>query len=309
MSLLLTGCGGKVEPTAEATVEATVEPTVVVESPTPVLASTFTPTIASPPVASGQTDASNDTSNNDRAEGTLSPKQYSYRVVAAYPHDPNAFTQGLLFDQGMLYEGTGLYGESTLRRVTLETGGVEQTISLPAQYFGEGITVVGDRIFQLTWRENSGFIYDKNSFEQLAQFHYATEGWGLTYDGSNLILSDGSDHLYFLDPENQQVVKELAVTMVDPIDQVRKGVVRLNELEYIDGEIYANIWQTDMIVRIEPDSGNVTGLINLSGILPAEERRADTDVLNGIAYLPNEQRLFITGKKWPKLFEIELIEQ
>lgn len=308
LSMLLAGCAGELEATAIATVEAESSAQPQKDEQTPTNAP---PTNAPPANASSTNDETKgvSTESEDSTENNELPQLYTYRVVASYPHDPNAFTQGLLFDQGVLYEGTGLYGESTLRRVTLATGTVEQQISLPAQYFGEGITIVGDRIFQLTWRENTGFIYDKNSFEQLAQFTYRTEGWGITYDGSYLIVSDGSDRLYFLDPESQQVVQEIAVTVLDPTDQVRKGVVRLNELEYIDGEIYANIWQTDTIVRIQPESGNVTGVINLAGLLPAADRRAGTDVLNGIAYLPNEKRLFVTGKKWPKLFEIELVEQ
>ena len=237
------------------------------------------------------------------------PIWYRYKVVAEYPHDANAFTQGLLFDQGVLYEGTGLYGESTLRRVDLASGAAEQMITLPDTYFGEGIAIVGNKIYQLTWRENIGFIYDKSSFEKLGEFTYATEGWGLTYDGRHLIMSDGTERLFFLDPTTMAVVEEQRVTMIDPVDQTRKAVVRLNELEYINDEIFANIWQTDIIVRIDPLSGTVQGVIDLSGILAPEDRNATTDVLNGIAYLSQENRLFVTGKKWPKLFEIKLIPQ
>ena len=301
--LLLAGCGRPSEPSATpapATVPPSSEPTDW-EAPTPTAQITpvaESPLPAPPTKESGQSDTA-----------TISdtvPPMYTYEIVATYPHDRNAFTQGLLFDNGILYEGTGLYGNSTLRRVDLTTGEVEQQIALPDQYFGEGITIVGDRIYQLTWQENIGFIYDKDSFEQVGQFHYSTQGWGLTYDGSHLILSDGTPTLYFLDPETQQVIDQITVTMIDPVDQIRKSVSQINELEYINGEIYANIWRTDFIVRIAPTSGSVTAVINLSGLLPAEERVAGTDVLNGIAYLPEEQRLFVTGKNWPKLYEIKL---
>lgn len=243
------------------------------------------------------------------ADMTTAPQYYGYSVVATYPHDPDAFTQGLLFDGAQLIEGTGLYGASTLRRVDLATGAVVQQIALPEQYFGEGVAMIDNRLYQLTWQEGTGFIYDKTTLAQLAQFSYTTQGWGLTYDGTHLILSDGSDQLYFLDPTTRSVVSQVGVSLYDPTDRVRKAVFRLNELEYIDGEVYANVWQTDVIVRIAPQSGNVTGVIDLSGLLPAADRTPATDVLNGIAYLPNEQRLFVTGKKWPKLFEITLTEQ
>lgn len=239
----------------------------------------------------------------------LPPTFYTYQVIATFPHDATAFTQGLLFDQGQLYEGTGLYGESTLRRVELTTGAVEHQIALPDQYFGEGITIANGQIYQLTWQEQTGFIYDKTTFEQLGEFSYTTQGWGLTFDGNELIMSDGSDQLFFLDPNTMAVVKQLSVSIFDATDQSRKRVTQINELEYIEGEIFANIWQTDAIVRIDPATGNVNGVINLSGLLPTEERTATTDVLNGIAYLPEGNRLFVTGKKWPTLFEIQLIQQ
>jgi glutamine cyclotransferase len=261
-------------------------------SPTP---PTATPTPASTAVPSATT--------------ATAPQYYGYSVVATYPHDPNAFTQGLLFDGDQLIEGTGLYGESTLRRVELITGEVVQQIALPEQYFGEGVAMIDNRLYQLTWQEGTGFIYDKATFEQLDQFSYTTQGWGLTYDGNQLILSDGSDQLYFLDPATLTVVDQVSVSLFDPADQTRKGVPRLNELEYIDGQVFANVWQTDVLVRIDPKTGNVTGVIDLSGLLPAADRSPSTDVLNGIAYLPTEQRLFVTGKKWPKLFEIRLVEQ
>lgn len=231
------------------------------------------------------------------------PTNYTYEVVAVFPHDPNAFTQGLLFDQGILYEGTGLYGESTLRKVDLTTGAVELQIELPEQFFGEGITIVGDRLFQLTWREGRGFIYDKQSFAKQAEFTYPTEGWGLTTDGDQLLMSDGSAQIYRLDAATLTLVETINV------HDGQEPVVRLNELEFINGVIYANIWQSDRIAQIDPASGAVIGWIDLTGILPAADRTTSTDVLNGIAYLPDGDRLFVTGKKWPKLFEIRLIAQ
>jgi glutamine cyclotransferase len=226
----------------------------------------------------------------------------TYRVINTYPHDPAAFTQGLVYENGYLYEGTGLNGQSTLRKVQLETGEVLQTtpITDPAQ-FGEGIAIFGDKIYQLTWQSHVGFIYDKASFERLGEFSYPTEGWGLTHDGQRLIMSDGTATLYFLDP---QTLKE--VGHVDVYD--RSGpVVRLNELEYINGEIYANIWQTDRIARISPQTGQVLGWIDLAGLLSPEERQPPVDVLNGIAYDAATDRLFVTGKRWPKLFEIDVV--
>lgn len=230
------------------------------------------------------------------------PPVQSYRVVATYPHDPQAFTQGLVYENGQFYEGTGLNGQSTLRRVELESGNVLQSIALADQYFGEGIVILGDKIYQLTWQNRVGFVYDKSTFEQIGQFNYATEGWGLTTDGTYLILSDGTSTIYFLDPNSFEVVKQVVV------DNPTGGPIsRINELEYINGEIYANIWQTDKIVRLDPNNGRVLGWIDLTGLL-APEDRVGADVLNGIAYDPDNQRLFVTGKLWPKLFEIELVD-
>lgn len=226
---------------------------------------------------------------------------YTYKVVHTYPHDRGAYTQGLVFDSGFLYEGTGLPGQSTLRRVELETGTVLKSRALSAQHFGEGVTVCGDRIIQLTWRSQVGFVYDEDSFELWREFTYPTEGWGITYDGQRLIMSDGSSRLYFLDPENFQVTGSIEVT------DNGQPVSGLNELEYVRGEIYANVWPTDRIVRIAPETGRVTGWIELAGLLPPEDRTEPVDVLNGIAYDAGNDRLFATGKLWPKLFEIELV--
>ena len=226
---------------------------------------------------------------------------FTYRVVDVYPHDLNAFTQGLVYEDGVLYEGTGLRGRSTLRRVELETGEVLQLLQISDEVFGEGVTIFGDRIIQLTWQSNVGFVYDKESFELLNDFSYPTEGWGLTHDGERLIMSDGTSTLHFLDPET---LKETGRVEVSDND---RPVVRLNELEYIEGEVYANIWQTDRIARIAPDTGRVTGWIDLEGLLSVEDRSAQVDVLNGIAYDAEGDRLFVTGKLWPKLFEIEVV--
>jgi len=226
---------------------------------------------------------------------------YTYNIVNTYPHDRSAFTQGLVFEDGFLYEGTGLYGQSTLRRVELETGDILQIRGLPDQFFGEGITVYGNEIIQLTWQSNVGFVYDRNSFELLQQFNYSTEGWGITHNGTCLIMSDGTSTLHFLDPQTFEEISQLAVFANDD------PVTRLNELEYVQGEIYANVWQTDRIARISPATGRVIGWIDLEGILTAEDRSEPVDVLNGIAYDADTDRLFVTGKLWPKLFEIELI--
>ncbi len=225
---------------------------------------------------------------------------YTYEAIAEYPHDPDAFTQGLTIGDGRLYESTGLYGNSTLRQVDLETGAVEQVVHLPRDYFGEGMTIYGETIVQLTWRENIGFVYDLESFRRVDEFSYDTEGWGLTYDGSNLIMSDGTSRLYFLDPTEFEVLRTIEVK--DGVEPV----VRLNELEYIGNEVYANVWQTDRIARIDPETGQVTGWVDLTGLLSPEDA-SRADCLNGIAYDSAANRLYVTGKLWPSLFQIELV--
>ncbi len=226
---------------------------------------------------------------------------YTYEVVNIYPHDREAYTQGLVFKDGVLYEGTGRRGHSTLRRVDLKSGAVLQLHKLPAQFFGEGITVYENKLIQLTWQSNTGFVYDKNSFEMLQEFGYSTEGWGITHDGKRLIISDGTSKLHFLSPETFGEIGQIEVYDSDG------AVTRLNELEYIQGEIYANVWQTDRIARIAPQTGQVIGWIELKGLLSPEDRAKPIDVLNGIAYDHKNDRLFVTGKLWPKLFEIKLI--
>ncbi|MEE9532380.1 MAG: glutaminyl-peptide cyclotransferase [Syntrophobacteria bacterium] len=224
-----------------------------------------------------------------------------YRIVNTYPHDPSAFTQGLVFANDVLYEGTGLRGQSSLRKVDLKTGTILQVRQLPVRFFGEGITVYGNRVIQLTWRAKVGFVYHKQTFQLLDTFNYSTEGWGITHDGRSLIISDGTSTLYLLDPQTFREVGRLEV-------HTRDGPVsRLNELEYVQGEIYANIWKTDRIARISPQTGGVAGWIDLEGLLKPEDRYRRIDVLNGIAYDVKNDRLFVTGKLWPKLFEIELV--
>ncbi len=228
---------------------------------------------------------------------------YTYKVVNTYPHDRSAFTEGLVFEDGVLYEGTGLRGYSNLRRVKLETGEILQICELPPQFFGEGVTVYGNKIIQLTWQSHIGFVYDKYSFKLLQEFNYPDEGWGIAHDGKHLIMSDGTATLHFLDPETFEEISQIEVSANNT------PVTRINELEYIQGEIYANIWQTERIARIDPLTGQVIGWIDLKGILSPEDDSETVDVLNGIAYDLKNSRLFVTGKFWPKLFEIELIGQ
>ncbi len=232
------------------------------------------------------------------------PTLFGYRVVREYPHDREAFTQGLFFRDGFLYESTGLNGRSSIRRVALETGEVLQRREIDAQYFGEGIVDWGDRIISLTWQSERGFVFDIDNFAERSSFSYAGEGWGLTRDARRIIMSDGTARLRFLDPASLRETGAVAVTLNG------QPLANLNELEWIDGAVYANVWQTNWIARIDPRSGVVTGLIDLAGLLPAAVRVAGhTDVLNGIAYDAATRRLFVTGKNWPRLYEIELVER
>jgi glutaminyl-peptide cyclotransferase len=232
----------------------------------------------------------------------ITPKKYGYRVVKTYPHDREAFTQGLVYDRGIFFEGTGQVNKSSLRKVKIETGEVINQLNLESPLFGEGIALAGEKIYQLTWESKVGFVYDKNTFKQLSKFYYQTEGWGLTTIGDKLVMSDGTNVLYFIEPETFATISKIEV-----YDNKVK-VSKLNELEYINGEIWANIWQTDLIARIDPKTGKVLAYINLGGILPAQDKDANVDVLNGIAYDPVGKRIFVTGKNWPKLFEISLTE-
>ncbi len=231
------------------------------------------------------------------------PRFFSYKIVNAYPHDRQVFTQGLVVEGNVLYESAGKYGKSSLRKVDLPTGKVLQIEPLSDKLFGEGLTIHNNRLIQLTWKSNIGLVYDKDTFTLMEKFYYPTEGWGLTHDGSRLIMSNGTSVLYLLDPDSFKKVGRIHV-------RGRAGAVEgLNELEFVNGKILANVWNTDKIVSIEPKSGRVTGIIDLRGLLTPADRKQKADVLNGIAYDPQKKRLFVTGKYWPKIFEIRLISK
>jgi glutamine cyclotransferase len=226
---------------------------------------------------------------------------YSYRIVKTFPHDQEAFTQGLVFDHGVLYEGTGLRGRSELRKVAIPSGKVLKRIKLPGRFFGEGITIYKEKVIQLTWKSHIGFVYDKGTLKRLHNFYFPTEGWGITHDETRLVMSDGTSKLYFLNKNS------FNVTGVIEVRENGVPLAELNELEYVNGEVWANVWTTDRIARISPTTGQVTGWIDLSGLLKAEGPTRSVDVLNGIAYDKENDRLYVTGKLWPKLFEIELV--
>ncbi len=220
-----------------------------------------------------------------------------------YPHDPGAFTQGLEFRDGFLYEGTGLEGRSTLRKEVLETGKVVQEIDLAPRFFGEGITTLAGRITQLTWVTHVGYVYDQASFRRLRDFSYPGEGWGLANDRKQIYMSDGTAEIRCLNPDTLRESRRFTV------HEGSREITQLNELEWVRDEIYANIWQTDRVARIAPSDGRLLGWIDLNGLLPESDRSGETDVLNGIAYDAARDRLFVTGKLWPKLFEIKLIRR
>jgi glutamine cyclotransferase len=224
---------------------------------------------------------------------------YGYQVIKTYPHDRAAFTQGLQYLDGVFYEGTGLNGESSIRRVEVATGKVLQRQEVPAQYFGEGITVFGNELFELTWQSGVAFVYDKKTFKQTQTYRYVGEGWGLTSDGKRLIFSDGTQFLRFIDPATFKEAGRVTVT------DAGRPIYNLNELEWINGEVWANIWQTDRIARIDPTTGRVNSWLDMRDLLSVMER-AGTDVLNGIAYDEKGSRIFVTGKLWPKVFEIKV---
>lgn len=230
------------------------------------------------------------------------PKRNGYRVIKTYPHDRDAFTQGLVYKDGILYEGTGQETRSSLRKVQLETGQVLNQLDLDSRFFGEGIAIIDSRIYQLTWESKVGFVYDLSSFKLINKIYYQTEGWGLTTIGDKLVMSDGSNVLYFMDPESFTVISTLEV-----YDNKAK-VMQLNELEYINGELWANIWMTDLIARIDPSSGKVNAYIDLKGILNDPSTDTKVNVLNGIAWDQAGKRIFVTGKNWPSLFEIRITE-
>ena len=252
-------------------------------SPSPAVTATPVPTVTPAPTATAAL-----------------PITATYQVVQMYPHDRTAFTQGLLIHNGEFYESTGLNGRSSLRRVEIATGKVLQSIGLPNEYFGEGLVLFNDQLIQLTWQNRIGFVYDRATFKQLRSFAYPMEGWGITHDGSQLIISDGTPVLHFYDPVTLTEKRSVTVTFAGV------PVPMLNELEYVRGEVYANIWQTNRIARVDPATGQVLGWVDLTGLLNAEDMQQPVDVLNGIAYDAQADRLFVTGKLWPKIFEIKL---
>jgi len=235
-----------------------------------------------------------------RGKSLFEAPVYGYRVIAAYPHDSQAFTQGLIYRDGFLYESTGLWGRSSVRKVLLETGEVLQSRALDEQYFGEGLVDWGARLLQLTWRDNVAFVYGIDSFEPEGTFSYEGEGWGITHDHQRLIMSDGTPTLRFRNPETFEELSSISVT------DDGAPVWSLNELEFVGSDVYANVWQSDRVAIISPDSGVVVAWIDLSGLL-TEEERAAADVLNGIAFDEAGGRLFVTGKLWPRLFHIEVV--
>ena len=233
----------------------------------------------------------------------IQPKLYSYKTKNKWPHNIKAYTQGLEFSGSFLYEGTGNYGASTLNKIDLDKSEIIQSINLPKEVFGEGITLINDKIYQITWRSNVGFVYEKDNLKKLFEFTYPTEGWGLTNNGKELIMSDGSQNIYFLDTEFIQETRKIQVY------DNKEPITNLNELEYINGLIYANVYGTDEIVAFEPETGKVTKRIDLTGILDKKNIKTPIDVLNGIAWDKENNRLIVTGKWWPYFFEIELIEK
>ncbi|MCU1288041.1 MAG: glutamine cyclotransferase [Acidobacteria bacterium] len=250
----------------------------------------------------------NSSAESNAAKPNASVPVYTYEIVKTYPHDAKAFTQGLVFHNGFLYEGTGgsrARGDnffSSLRKVEFETGKVLQKTDLPGEYFGEGIAIFNNKIYQLTWQQKTGFVYDLNDFKLLKQFSYAGEGWGLTNDDTNLIMSDGTHIIRFVNPETFETMRTISV-----LDEKGKPLMELNELEYIKGEIWANVWQESEIVRIDPNTGKLLGRIDLTKLADEQmDSSREADVLNGIAYDQASDRLFITGKKWNKLFEIKV---
>ena len=282
-AFLSTGCGGIGTTTAANTAQQT-------------------PTATSAPVEHKTQTANSNVATNAAAASSEAVPIYSYKIKNTWPHDRRAYTQGLVYLDGILWESTGQYGSSSLRKVELKTGKVIKQIAVPPKYFAEGMTVFHNKVFQLTWQEQKGFIYDSATFQKQGEFTYSGEGWGLTHDGESLIMSDGTNEIRFLDPVTLQTTRTIRVFDAGvPLE-------KLNELEYIDGEIYANIWQTDRIVRIEPKSGKILGWIDLTGLLKTKDRSGEEDVLNGIAYDEAGKRLFVTGKMWPKLFEIEIVK-
>jgi len=230
----------------------------------------------------------------------ITPKEGDYKIKKVIPHEIRAYTQGLIIENGKLYEGTGMYGESVLKEVNLKTGETIRDIGIAQEYFGEGITIVGNKIVQLTWRTNIGFVYEKSTFKKIREFSYSTEGWGLTFDGKNLIMSDGSENLFYMDTVNYSVLRKIQVY------DNHTAITKLNELEYVDGYIYANIYTTNFIVKIDPQTGKVVERWDMPDLLTESDKMPETDVLNGIAYNKDTKHFLITGKYWPKMFDMIL---
>jgi glutaminyl-peptide cyclotransferase len=238
-----------------------------------------------------------------RFKSDILPELYTCEIIKTYAHDKTSYTQGLIYENGILYEGTGQRGESVLKKFDFESGKLISELSLPAQYFGEGITIFKDKIIQLTWTSQTGFVYDKKSFKLITTLEYPTQGWGITTDGKSLIMSDGSHNIHFLDPEYFNQTNKIEV-------YDNKGLVdSLNELEYINGLVYANVWQSEKIVVFDPESGKVVKQIDCSGIIPAGYKNEQDNVLNGIAYDKENDRYFITGKRWPELYEVKFVKE
>jgi len=227
-------------------------------------------------------------------------QRISYEVVNSYPHDPTSFTQGLLWHDGGFYESTGQYGQSKLRRLEFPSGRVLKEIKLSPELFGEGLALVDSRLIQLTWQSQRGFVYDLSTFKMEREFSYSTEGWGLTYDGKSLILSDGSSDLFYYDPQTFKTTRKLAVRMNG------QPITELNELEFIEGEIWSNVWQRDLILQIDPSTGTVKSFLDLKEIMAPSDRTGGENVLNGIAFDEERKRIFVTGKLWPRIFEIKI---
>ena len=227
--------------------------------------------------------------------------RYGYDILNIYPHNINSFTQGLVYREGFLFEGTGKNGQSSLSKINLENGEVLQSKNMSQRYFGEGIEIVDEKIYQLTWQSHLVFVYDKTTFESIESHYNATQGWGLAYDGSHLILSDGTATLQFMDPETFAPVRKVEVQLEG------NAISQLNELEYINGEVWANVWQTDLILRIDPENGEVNSIVDLTGLSAQTQLGSSEAVLNGIAWDAEDERLFVTGKHWANLFEIELL--
>lgn len=265
----------------------------------------------SSPSAVEKNDPVNNNPDITTSENTAAVPNYDYEIVKEYKHDSDAFTQGLVFNNGFLYESTGQYGESTLRKVEIDTGKVLQKQDVPKEFFAEGLTILNDKIYQVTWREEKGFIYNLSNLKLASEFRYSGEGWGLTQDGKNLILSDGTHVIRFINPETFETIRTIVVR-----DENGQPLLKLNELEYIKGEIWANIWHSEEIgkpnhiARINPENGQLLGWINLEGISPDDTKRdPESNTMNGIAYDEAGDRIFVTGKNWKKLFEIKVKPQ